>query len=236
MTELIYQTDSYCDRFTALVVEVDLDNGAVALDRTAFYPGGGGQPCDRGTLSGLEVSRVARNKGDVWHFLESAELPKKGERVVGDLDWQHRYLLMRTHSALHVLSAVVWHRLQAQVTGGSMKPGTGRLDFELSGLSRELVQSIEQACNEEVAAGREIVVRFLDRGEAEEIPDLIRTKVNLLPASITTIRAIEIVGLDMQADGGTHVADTSEIGPLSIPRYKSKGADNKRLYIELLAG
>lgn len=233
MTELIYHTDSYCDRFTARVVGIDADSHAVALDRTAFYPGGGGQPCDLGTLAGRQVSRIARQGEVIWHFVESGGLPAEGDEVVGELDWQRRYLLMRTHSALHVLSAVVWRRLKAQVTGGAMEAGAGRLDFELPSLSRELVEGIEQACNEEIAAHREIAVRFLDRQQAEAIPDLIRTKVNLLPASITTVRAIEIEGLDTQADGGTHVANTSEIGSVSIPRYKSKGAENKRLYVEL---
>ena len=233
MTELLYQSDSYLDRFSATVVDTDLERNALALDRTAFYPGGGGQPCDVGTLEGLPVERVTRDADTVWHILGAELLPEEGDRVRGEIDWDRRYLLMRTHSALHVLCGVVWNKLGSHVTGGNMSPGEGRLDFELEGLNRALVDELERDCNREITAERPIEVHFVPRQALERIPDLIRTKVDLLPASITEVRTIEIVGLDTQADGGTHVANTSEIGPIAIPRYKSKGALNKRLYVAI---
>ena len=233
MTELLYQRDSYLDHFSATVVGIDPQRSALALDRTAFYPGGGGQPCDVGTLEGLPVERVTRDADAVWHVVGAEQLPQEGDRVRGEIDWDRRYLLMRTHSALHVLCGVVWKKLGAHVTGGNMSPGEGRLDFELEGLNRALVEELERDCNREITAGRPIEVRFVSRQDVEKIPELIRTKVDLLPKSITEIRTIEIVGLDTQADGGTHVANTSEIGPITIPRYKSKGALNKRLYVAI---
>lgn len=233
MTELLYQSDSYLRRFDATVVGIDLERKALALDRTAFYPGGGGQPCDVGTLEGLPVERVTRDGDTVWHIVVGKQLPEEGDRVRGEIDWDRRYLLMRTHTALHVLCGVVWKKLGAHVTGGNMSPGEGRLDFELEGLHRSLVEELEKDCNTEITAARPIEVRFVPRHEVEKVPDLIRTKVDLLPASLTEVRTIEIVGLDTQADGGTHVANTSEIGSIAIPRYKSKGALNKRLYVEI---
>ncbi|MEJ2084889.1 MAG: alanyl-tRNA editing protein [Acidobacteriota bacterium] len=233
MTELLYQRDSYLQRFSATVVGIDQQRRALALDRTAFYPGGGGQPCDLGMLGGLAVERVSRDADTIWHILAAGQLPEEGDRVQGRIDWDRRYLLMRTHSALHVLCGVVWRRLRAKVTGGNMSPGEGRLDFELEGLNRGLVEELESECNREIAAARPIEVRFLPRQELEKFPDLIRTKVDLLPASVTEIRIVEIVDLDTQADGGTHVAATSEIGGIAIPRYKSKGALNKRLYVSI---
>ena len=233
MTELLYQTNAYLKEFSAVVADVDRSEKRVSLDRTAFYPGGGGQPCDLGVLATWPVIEVSSSRDRVWHRLETGELPAVGDSVSGELDWQRRYLLMRTHSALHVLCGVVWRDLGAKVTGGNMTPGTGRLDFELAGLSRDLIGQIETSCNKEIDTGREVRVGFLSRAEAESIPDLIRTKVNLLPKSITTIRTIALVGLDTQADGGTHVANTGEIGKIRISKYKSKGAINKRLYLEI---
>jgi len=233
LTELLYQTDSYLRRFDATVVGIDLERKALALDRTAFYPGGGGQPCDVGTLEGLPVERVTRDGDTVWHIVVGKQLPEEGDRVRSEIDWDRRYLLMRTHSALHVLCGVVWQKLGAHVTGGNMSPGEGRLDFELEGLHRALVEELEKDCNTEITAARPIEVGFVPRHDVEKVPDLIRTKVDLLPASLTEVRTIEIVGLDTQADGGTHVANISEIGSIAIPRYKSKGALNKRLYVEI---
>lgn len=233
MSELLCHTDAYLREFEATVTESDSAAQLVALDRTAFYPGGGGQPCDLGTLAGLQVAAVRREGKRIWHRLVGGELPHTGQRVQGAIDWPRRLLLMRTHSALHILCGVVWRDLRAQVTGGSMEPGTGRLDFELDSLSREWVTEIEAKCNLEIAAKREIRVRVLPRHEAMRVPDLIRTKVNLLPATLEEIRTVEIVGLDLQADGGTHVANTSEVGHIRIVDYKSKGASNKRLYLEV---
>jgi misacylated tRNA(Ala) deacylase len=236
MTELLFQTDSYLQEFTATVVAVNPEEGAVALDRTAFYPGGGGQPHDLGLLQvqgqTRAVTRVKQQSGQVWHWL-SEDPPAPGIAVTGHLDWERRYKLMRTHTALHILCGVVWRDYGAQVTGGNMEPLQGRMDFEFESLRRELVQEIEAKINAEVAQGHEVHVQIVPRAVAFQIPDLIRTKINLLPPGIAQVRTVEIVGLDLQADGGTHVANTREVGQVQIVDYKSKGQINKRLHIAL---
>jgi misacylated tRNA(Ala) deacylase len=236
MTELLCATDSYIRHFEARVVRVQPETGGVALDRTAFFPGGGGQPCDVGRLvwEGGEagVVRLNRADGEVWHILEGA-LPAEGAAVVGHLDWERRYQLMRTHTALHILCGVVWRDYRAQVTGGNMEPLRGRLDFEFESLHHEMVQEIEERINAEVGAAREVRVQTLPRDVAFQIPDLIRTKINLLPPAITEVRTVEIVGLDLQADGGTHVANTREVGHVRVVDYRSKGRINKRIEIAL---
>jgi len=234
MTELLYHTDSYLREFEAQVTEV-VGEGVV-LDKTAFYPRGGGQPGDTGHLEvdreRWQVRKVRQKKGRVIHYLDR-EPPPVGTLVVGALDWERRYTLMRTHTAMHILCGVVWRDYEASVTGGKMKPLHGRMDFEFERMQRELVDEIEEKINTEVTAARPINVRILPREEAFQIPDLIRTKINLLPKHITQVRVIEIEGLDLQADGGTHVANTQEVGPLKIVDYKSKGRINKRLVVEL---
>lgn len=238
MTELLYQTDSYLQEFDAKITSVLLTERAVVLDRTAFYPGGGGQPCDFGTLT-IEgeiypVEKVKKQGEDILHFVSGdMPLPSVDAPVHGTLDWARRYELMRTHSALHVLCGTVFRDYGALVTGGEMQPGKGRLDFEFETMRGELVREIETAINREVTEAREIRVKILPREEAFQIPDLIRTKINLLPQGIAQVRTVEIVGLDLQADGGTHVQNTSEIGTIHIADYKSKGAINKRIYIEI---
>lgn len=238
MTELLYQTDAYLQEFEANVTAVIADSRAVALDQTAFYPGGGGQPCDLGSLlvNGImyQVDRVKKQGDDVLHFLGGdAPLPAPGSASRGTLDWARRYKLMRTHTALHALCGTVFRDYGALVTGGDMEPLKGRMDFEFETMRGELVREIEAAVNKEAALGREIRVRILPRAEAFQIPDLIRTKINLLPEGITQVRTVEIVGLDLQADGGTHVHNTNEIGKIRVTDYKSKGAINKRIYIEV---
>ncbi len=240
MTELLAQTDAYLREFDALVTEADPAGRAVALDRTAFYPGGGGQPHDLGTLAGLPVLRVERRGEAVWHLLGEAgaggaapAFPAAGTSVHGVLDWERRYALMRTHTAFHILCGVVWRDYQAQVTGGNMEPLKGRMDFEFETLRAELVHEIEAKINAEVAAARPVHVRHLPREEAFQIPDLIRTKINLLPEDIRIVRTVEIEGLDLQADGGTHVANTREVGVVRVAGYKSKGRINKRIELEL---
>jgi len=238
VTDLLYQTDSYVREFDATVVAVDAENGRVALDRTAFYPGGGGQPCDLGTMTladtTVSVTKVSREGESVWHYT-SPPLPlEEGQAVRCALDWDRRYALMRTHSALHILCGVVWRDYGALVTGGNMDPGAGRMDFEFETLRGELVGEIEAKCNAEISAARDLQVRILPREEAFQIPDLIRTKINLLPEGIRQVRTVEIVGLDLQADGGTHVANTREVGRIRVTDYKSKGAINKRIYIEVV--
>ena len=238
MTDLLYQIDSYIREFDARVVSVRPEERAVVLDRTAFYPGGGGQPCDFGTLTiegvSFPVVRVKKQGDGVLHFLGGeAPLPTEGATAHGTLDWARRYKLMRTHTALHILCGTVFRDYGALVTGGEMEPGKGRLDFEFETMRGELVREIEASINKEAAQGRELRVQILPREEAFQIPDLIRTKINLLPPGISYVRTVEIVGLDLQADGGTHVRNTSEVGTIRIADYKSKGAINKRIYIEL---
>jgi misacylated tRNA(Ala) deacylase len=234
MTEMLYTTDAYLREFLADVVG-HAENGVI-LDRTAFYPGGGGQPCDTGTLSaGVDswaVTAVKKVGGEPVHFIEG-ELPAVGTTVTGQLNWERRYQLMRTHTAMHILCGVVFRDYGAQVTGGNMDPLQGRMDFEFETMRQELVAAIEEAVNAEVAAARPVRVRILPRDEAFAIPDLIRTKINLLPEGITEVRTVELIGLDLQADGGTHVASTGEVGKVRIVDYKSKGKINKRIYLEL---
>lgn len=236
MTELLCATDSYVREFEARVAGVQPETGAVALDRTAFFPGGGGQPCDVGELvwdtGRAAVVRASRADNDVWHLLEGG-LPPAGSLVVGHLDWERRYRLMRTHTALHLLCGVVWRDYGALVTGGNMEPLRGRLDFEFESLHQELVKEIEDKVNAEVSAGHAVRVQILPRDVAFQIPDLIRTKINLLPPAITEVRTVEIAGLDVQADGGTHVANTREVGHVRVVDYKSKGRINKRIEIAL---
>lgn len=238
MTELLYQTDSYLKTYPAAVTAVNTEANAVLLDRTAFYPGGGGQMYDTGVLvSGGKVYKVLRaSKGPegIWHQLEPAGgLPAVGAQVEGSLDWDRRYQIMRTHTAMHILCGVVFRDYGAQVTGGDMEPLKGRMDFEFENMTAELVGEIEAAVNVEVQADRLVKVAILPREEAFKIPDLIRTKINLLPPGIPEVRTIELVGLDLQADGGTHVHSTGEVGKMRVVDYKSKGKINKRIYIEL---
>ena len=232
MTELLYQTDSYLREFDATVMAVE--GNAVALDRTAFYPSGGGQPNDVGALSveGGERRVVkVRKCGDyVWHEVEGTP-PAVGTRAHGVIDWERRYQLMRTHTAMHILCGVVFHDYGALVTGGNMEPLRGRMDFEFETMHQELVREIEDKVNVQVAAARDVRVKILPREEAFQIPDLIRTKINLLPEGIQQVRTVEIVGLDLQADGGTHVANTREVGHIRVVDYKSKGKINKRIEV-----
>ena len=234
MTELLYQTDSYLKEFDAQVNGVLPEQRGVTLDRTAFYPGGGGQPCDEGTLTvGDRAYRVVKVERGNVHILDGDELPEVGASAHGILDWDRRYKLMRTHTAMHILCGAVWRDYSASVTGGNMDPLKGRMDFEFERLQKELVGEIEAKINAEVDAAHDLRVRILPREEAFQIPDLIRTKINLLPEGISEVRTVEIVGLDLQADGGTHVANTREVGRIRIADYKSKGGINKRIYVEL---
>jgi misacylated tRNA(Ala) deacylase len=237
--------DAYLRHLQARVLEVATPDGApvVVLDATAFYPGGGGQPSDRGAIlragdgRAWTVRAARRLGGEIVHELEAPgddELPMAGDVVSIDLDWARRYALMRTHTALHALCGVVWRDHGAKVTGGNMEPGAGRMDFEFETMSGNLVDEIEATVNEELRAGRDVRVDVLPRAAAFAIPDLIRTKVNLLPEGIEEIRTIEIVGLDLQADGGTHVSNTSEVGSIRVTGYESKGRINKRIRLELV--
>lgn len=235
-TEL-FATDAYRRSFDSAVLETDREQNRVALARTAFYPGGGGQPHDLGTLrwatGTAPVTKVKRDGGRIWHWLDIPEPPDSGTEVFGELDWDRRHMLMRTHTALHILCGVIWTEFHVAVTGGNMDPGKGRLDFPLDSMSAELGQRVERRINEEIAAAREVVVTFLGRDAADADPALIRTSANLIPAEIDPLRVIDIVGLDKQADGGTHVLSTVEVGSVAVTGTESKGKGNKRIRLEV---
>lgn len=236
MTDRLYSTDQYAREVDATIVDVDPDDGRVLLDRTVFYPGGGGQPHDLGALhlgdDRLEVVRVAEDGRGVWHWLDGG-LPGVGTSVRGAVDWDRRYRLMRTHTAMHALCGVVWERFRSPVTGGNMEPGIGRLDFELPGWDPEDRDPLEAELNAQLAAARPVEIAFLAREEADQDPSLIRTKVSLLPASLREVRVVDIVGLDRQADGGTHVASTTEVGQVRIAKVESKGRGFRRIRLAL---
>jgi misacylated tRNA(Ala) deacylase len=215
------------------------DDGSVVLDQTAFYATGGGQPHDTGTITDGDrvwnVTSVVKRGGEVLHALDSLDSPPEpGERVSGEIDWERRYRLMRTHTSLHVLCGVVFREFGAQVTGGNMDVDKARMDFELEDLNPERVAFIERVANEVIQSGRNVSWRTLPRDEAFQIPDLIRTKINLLPEGISQVRIVEIEGLDLQADGGTHVRNTAEVGGIRVIGTRSKGRINKRLEIALV--
>jgi misacylated tRNA(Ala) deacylase len=238
MTELLYLNDSYQRAFNANVVAVT-DDGSVVLDRTAFYATGGGQPHDTGALTNGDtvwrVTSVVKRGGDVLHALEPTDnLPRVGDQISGEIDWERRFRLMRTHTSLHVLCGVVFREFGAQVTGGNMDVDKARMDFELEDLNPERVALIERIANEVIRSGRDVSWRTLPRDEAFQIPDLIRTKINLLPEGIMQVRVVEIKGLDLQADGGTHVRNTAEVGGIHVIGTRSKGRINKRLEIVLV--
>jgi misacylated tRNA(Ala) deacylase len=238
MTKLMYQTDSYLQHFSARVTAVEEESHSIVLDQTAFYPGGGGQPADSGVLNFNDqiyiVQRARKSGDDVLHIVEAGQpLPEIDTEIQGILDWDRRYQLMRTHTAMHILCGVIFRDYGASVTGGDMDPLAGRMDFEFETMQKELVQTIETAINLEVSKARPVRVDILPREVAFQIPDLIRTKINLLPEGIQRVRVVEIEGLDLQADGGTHVKNTAEVGRIRVVDYKSKGKINKRIYVEL---
>jgi misacylated tRNA(Ala) deacylase len=231
VTEELFLGDSYLREFEAVVVE--LSGREVILDRTAFYPGGGGQPPDRGTLGigPVHASVVdARREGrQVIHVLDNP-IPDTVRELEGSLDWERRYGHMRHHTALHVLSGVIWRNFGAKVTGGQMRSDRARMDFSFpEEWTTGVVGEIERLTNEALAEERPVKIYELPREEALKNPDLIRTQVNLVPERVRVIRIVEIEGLDTQADGGTHVANTSEVGEIEITGHKSKGRQNKRV-------
>ncbi len=234
MTEALYYNDSYLKEFQAVVTEV-VGNGVV-LDRSAFYPGGGGQPSDAGLLHAgdttYQVTKLSRKDGKVIHELDKAP-PAVGTQVTGVIEWDRRYKLMRTHTAMHIVCGVVWKEYGALVTGGDMQPLQARIDFELEHMSTDFAQEVEERVNREIAAARLVATAVLPREEAFRNPDLIRTKINLLPAGIQEVRVVDIHGLDLQADGGTHVANTREVGRIRVVGHESKGRINKRLRVQV---
>jgi misacylated tRNA(Ala) deacylase len=235
LPELLFLTDAYLRRFDATVTALDAEQRRVALDRTAFYPTGGGQPHDTGTLADSPVIDVRKEGDQLWHTLGGDDpLPSVGELVRGEIDWERRHALMRTHTALHVLCGVIWSRYRVPVTGGNMEPLSARMDFEFDPLPEGFGEEVEKAVNKELARDRPVEVSFLARREALADDDLIRTKVNLIPDYVTEIRVVDIVGLDRQADGGTHVRSTAEVGRIAVTKTESKGKANKRIRIQVL--
>jgi misacylated tRNA(Ala) deacylase len=207
-------------------------DNAVALDRTAFYATGGGQPHDTGVLGGLVVTDVRKEADHVWHTVEGA-VPAVGTSVLGEIAWERRHQLMRTHTALHILCGVIWNEWRVPVTGGNMEPLTARMDFEFDPLPEGFVGRVEALVNDAIERDYPIAVSFLPRSTAVQDADLIRTKVSLIPETVSEIRVVDIVGLDKQADGGTHVRSTKEVGTFRVVKTESKGKGNKRLRIEI---
>jgi misacylated tRNA(Ala) deacylase len=236
VTDEIFSRDSYQASTDATVTEVR-DDGVV-LDRTVFYARGGGQPGDTGTLrwegGEARVADTVKASGEVLHVLEEGSIPPPvGAAVTAEIDWARRHTLMRTHTALHALSGIVFADYGARVTGGNMEPGVARMDFELDGITQEFGREVEQKLNAALQNDHPVHVSFVPRTDALTDPDLIRTKVNLIPESVDPIRVIDIEGLDKQADGGTHVRSTAEVGHVRVVKTESKGKANKRMRIEL---
>ena len=234
-TDLLYLDDAYLRSARSAVAAVD--DGRVVLDRTVFYPTGGGQPHDTGTLrwdgGEARVVEVRKQGPDVWHTLEGA-VPAVGTEVEGTIDWDRRHRLMRTHTALHVLCGVIWNEWGVPVTGGNMEPLSARMDFELDPTPEGFGARVEELVAAEIAADRPIAVSSIPRAEAVLDEALIRTKVSLVPESVSEIRVVDIVGLDKQADGGTHVRSTAEVGGVRVVKTESKGKGNKRVRIEVV--
>jgi misacylated tRNA(Ala) deacylase len=236
VTEDLASRDAYATSTEAIVVERHPEG--VVLDRTVFHARGGGQPGDVGVLrwvqGGCDVLDTIRTSGRTVHVVEPGREPRVGERVGAEIDWVRRYVLMRTHTALHALSGVVFRGFGAKVTGGNMEPGIARMDFELDGISQEFGRQVERTLNEALVKDLLVRVSFLPRADALADPDLIRTKVSLIPEDVDPIRVVDIEGLDRQADGGTHVRSTAEVGALRVVKTESKGKANKRMRIELV--
>jgi misacylated tRNA(Ala) deacylase len=231
VTDLLFLRDAYLGEFDAVVTAVD--GVEVSLDRTAFYPTGGGQPHDTGALGEARVVNVRKDGDDVWHSLEGP-VPAVGEAVHGVVDWDRRHALMRTHTAMHVLCGVIWNEYRVPVTGGNMEPLSARMDFEFDPLPEGFGPRIEELVNSELVADRPINVSFTPRSTAVLDSDLIRTKVSLVPEHVAEVRVVDIVGLDKQADGGTHVHTTGEVGRVRVVKTESKGKGNKRIRVEIV--
>jgi misacylated tRNA(Ala) deacylase len=230
-TELLYLDDAQLRRFRARVTAVDGDR--IALDRTAFYATGGGQPHDDGRLADVPVEDVVHEGPTVWHHLAGPHSFAVGDEVEGEIDWERRHDLMRTHTAVHVLCGVIWNEWHVPVTGASMDRLQGRVDFAFDPLPEGFAATVERAVNHEIAADRPVRVSSRPRDEIDDIGELIRTRVNMVPDDVDVIRVVDIVGLDAQADGGTHVHATAEIGGFRVVKVENKGKGSKRVRFEL---
>jgi misacylated tRNA(Ala) deacylase len=235
-TERLELDDQTLRTWDAIVLESSTDG--IVLDRSAFYPGGGGQPPDHGVLlwGGVETRIVGARRGDDPGLIpaEGDPLPPAGTAVRGALDDARRSALMRTHSALHLLSGVVFRDFGLLVTGGGMEPLEARMDVDLPEVPAGFRDAINDACAKEIAADRAIRVENLPRAEAFAIPDIIRTATDLVPPELEVVRIVDIVGLDVQADGGTHVASTRQIGAMEIVKIENKGKGFRRLRMKVI--
>ncbi|ULQ59025.1 alanyl-tRNA editing protein [Brucepastera parasyntrophica] len=232
--ELFYQTDSYCRTLETLIENIDTSDNSVQFEKTIIYPGGGGQPYDFAFLTcgdkRYAVSGTKKNEFGIWYILDALP-PSPGAPVTMEIDWDRRYAFMRSHTAMHILCGVIWRDYRKAVTGGNMDILKGRLDFEFAELNKDMLPELERKVNEEIKAAREIQIIFAD--DSTNLNELIRTKENLIPKGVDNIRLIEITGLDTQADGGTHVKNTSEVGSIKITDIENKGKNNKRVKMEI---
>ena len=233
-TEPLYMDDSYLRKFSAAIV--DVDEGSVALDRTAFYPGGGGLPSDTGTIrigdEELEVPVTYKKGGLIYHKLEGGGHVKLGEIVEGKIDWDRRYRLMRMHTGLHVLGAIFYGRMGALVTGNQIGVDRSRVDVDIEGFKRELIGGMLEEVNGILSEGRKVKIYYLPREEALRIPGIVKL-AGAMPPNVKRLRIVEVEGIDIQADGGPHVANTKEVGKLILLKTESKGRRNKRIYFTL---
>ena len=236
--ELLFQTDMYLKECDSEITKIDVENKSVWLSKTVFYPTGGGQPHDIGTLETgdqtYQVVDVKKDGHDVQHILqEEPSGLSVGQQVHGKIDWETRYKYQRTHTAMHILCGIIFQEFDSTVTGGQIKPLEGRMDFDIEKFTPDKVKFIEEKCNAAIEHDYPIRVDFLPRDEADKDPDLIRTKISLIPKEVSIVRTIDIVGLDKQADGGTHVKSTKEVGKMTIKKVDNKGKGRKRLYFLL---
>ena len=239
-TELVYSSESYLQELEAEIIEITSEG--VAFNKTIFYPQGGGQPSDRGTISSIDnelqctVMGIQKLGNKLIHTISEVQASKfaVGDKVILRIDWDYRYKLMKHHTSLHVLSAVVYRKFDAKVTGGTIYEDKARLDFDLPELNRETAIELVKETNEELQKAHKISVEFVSREEADNRPELIRTKINLLPASVTEIRLVKIGDIDLQADGGLHVKSTDEIGKVELKKIENKGKGRKRISISVV--
>ena len=232
--ELVYLEDAYVKELETIITSIDPELSAVQFEKSIIYPGGGGQAKDHAVIEiggrTFDLKDCKKDDRGIWYVLDDIDFNLQDFAVIR-LDWERRYNLMRTHTAMHILCGVVWNEYQKKVTGGNMEPLKARMDFEFEGLNDELVREIEHRVNEEIATNHAVHIKQI-RG-AENIDELLRTKTNLLPPGLTEIRLVEIENLDMQPDGGTHVAGTAEVGEIIITGFENKGRINKRIRLEV---
>lgn len=228
--------DSYLKVFEARVVDILGDK--VILDRTAFHPRGGGLPDDIGILEKegreFKVVQVFSEDKKILHSAPSHGL-NVGDVVKGFLDWERRYLIMRMHTGIHALASVFNRRTGALITGNQVNVDKSRLDLNLEKMDRALIDDVFNETNRELASGRNVKVYYLQREEAFKIPGIVKL-AEAAPPNVERLRIVEIENLDIQADGGPHVANTREVGELVLLKIENKGKNNRRVYFTLKSG